>query len=83
MLGGAPGAVIVGAGAGLYGGMKGEKAAEPYAEQALPRYQAMKRSVKMTTAEAQQFLRKLQVLGTDKYYIDRAAARRRMTDRGY
>ncbi len=85
--GGLPGRAIgAGAGAvvgGVTGGWAGEKRAEPYAEKLLPSYHALKRNVRMTTEQAQQFLRSLQVLGTDKYYVDRSAAQRHLTDRRY
>lgn len=75
--GAALGAAIGGTVGGVKGAWDGEEAAEPYAANVLPAYRQLKQGVKMTTAEAQQFLRGLQVLRTDRYYIDRAAARRR------
>lgn len=37
----------------------------------------------MTAAEARQLLRSIQVMATDRYFIDKVAARQRLAGRGY
>lgn len=77
---GGPVGGAMGGGIGALGGATvGEAAGDGF----FSLYKKGKGAAKMTTAEAQQLLRSIQVMSTDRYFIDQAAARLRLTGRGY
>lgn len=82
-LGTVVGSPVLGAIAGGAGAYLGEKAGDHAGDGLLTAYKSGKKAAKMTTAEAQQLLRSIQVMATDRYFIDQVAARQRLAGRGY